>query len=132
MSERIWLYILAEEVGDGICKGPCKIGISSNPWRRAQALEAGCPGGTLLVVHAYGLPHRPMAQDLETHFHKWQRRNRIHREWFGLEPEDAMHLVYQHICATFDERPFHDDLMNLLLDATYGGRTDLCGVMGYV
>lgn len=126
MSERTWLYIIAEEESDGRCKGPVKVGISSNPWVRAQSLEAGCPGGSLLVVHAFCFPHRLMAQELEQHFHKWRRRENIHREWFGLTPEQAMGLVRQHIAASFDERPTYEAILDALDLVEEGGRTDLC------
>jgi superfamily II RNA helicase len=122
---RTWLYIIAEEESDGKCKGPCKIGISANPWDRASSLEAGCPGGSLLVVHAFGLPDRQIAQELETHFHKWRKRDRIHREWFAFHPDEAMSLLRQHIAATFDEHDFYEKLLDILDSVEEGRRTDL-------
>lgn len=100
MSAAVWLYVIAEDVAPNEPVGPCKVGISSNPFCRMDALQTGCPSGQLYIVRAFGFASRAVAQSLESHFHRWRNFQRRHREWFDLSPDDAVRLVRHHIHNT--------------------------------
>lgn len=129
MSERAWLYIIAEEHGDDL-KPPVKIGISGNPWSRVNALQAGCPSGYLYLYHAFCLANRELARSLEQHFHRWQDAKRIHGEWFELSPDEALSLLRTHVIASLwdgEDEAAHDQFMDVVYDSpARGGTTDVC------
>lgn len=122
-----WLYIIA---ADGPY-GPCKIGISDNPWSRVENLNPCSPDGSLTVYFAFGLPSRRVAHELEQHFHKWQKKVRLHHEWFDLTPDEALHAMCMHIWATFskeienEDEDVDDPIANALDAVEARGRMDL-------
>ena len=125
-----WLYIITP---DAYPYGPCKIGISENPWSRVEDLNPASPCGSLIVYYAFGLPKRELAHDLEQHFHKWQKKKRLHHEWFDFSPDEALKEVCMHVWASFsdcleDEESF-DGISDALDWVEPGGRMDLCSYL---
>jgi hypothetical protein len=129
IREDTWLYIIAEDNYDELTD-LVKVGISGNPWYRVEALQPGCPSGCLFLYHAFCFPFRRMALELEQGFHRWQKGQRLHGEWFHLMPHDALDKLRTHIAASF--REFDEDGYERLLDVLHGesedNTTDLRGV----
>ncbi len=92
-----FLYIIAKQDGDGV-SAPIKVGISSNPQSRLDALQTGS-SFKLAIAEAIELPCRELAQCLERGFHATQSDRRLQGEWFDIPPLEASHIIGLHIAV---------------------------------
>jgi len=72
------LYLYCIQAGT---RGPVKIGISNNPWKRLQSIQTSIPSPLKLVAQWAG--NREDEQELHLRFKKFWVRG----EWFRPEPE---------------------------------------------
>lgn len=85
-----YVYIIMPVDGDG----PCKVGISEDPDKRAATLNTGSPL-KLMVAELYWCASRQEAADLERKFHESHDSNRLHGEWFELGFDQANYWLFR-------------------------------------
>lgn len=92
------VYVIGQE------EGPCKIGISKDPARRAADLQTGCPF-RLDVLHHVECRDYSEALWLENTLHEVHQDRRLIGEWFDMSAAEAVDAV----CAGFEiKRHFED------------------------
>lgn len=95
-----------------------KVGISRSPIGRLQQLSTGSPF-KMKLEHAFAVPNRLIAEEMERGFHHVFRSDRRNGEWFAIAPKRALFgmcvniLVCLHITLDTDD----DDEFEAMLDA---------------
>lgn len=73
--------------------GPCKVGISRDPWDRLLSLQTGSPV-PLRLGEIYYLRDRATAARLEQSFHAAFAERRLHGEWFAVTFDEANYWLF--------------------------------------
>lgn len=83
------VYLIARRY-DGVPVSPVKIGIAERPLRRLAGLQTGCPFA-LMLHETWKLGD--ISAGTESDIHEMFAHNRLHGEWFDVEPETARRLI---------------------------------------
>ena len=85
-----YIYVIAT---DTHANGPCKLGISADPFRRLMELQTGSP--EVLKVHHQEPVDATKSRHLEYLLHRDLAHRRKHLEWFDMSVEHAIaHVTF--------------------------------------
>jgi hypothetical protein len=92
INEPTKLYVVGCERDDGLVGGPCKIGISSNAYKRAKSLQTGNPIA-LSLCYVFEFESRELALWAESAVHRMLSDLRMEGEWFDVLPGHAETVI---------------------------------------
>lgn len=119
-----WVYVIGRIDWDFEVVGPTKVGISSDPLKRMQALQTGCHD-RLVLVSKHAFWKRRHAEIVEAAFHRSMSVYRLEGEWFDMCPVDAC-AVMADLLPKFVQSYLQPYDGNTHSDAIY-----YCNVPGY-
>lgn len=94
------VYLICSEI-DGALRGPCRVGISSDPDKRLRQVQTGSPH-KLTVAFALTLWDRKFAQRVEAAFHACYSDARMNGEWFNLTATEGLRGLVEVTKIGFD------------------------------
>jgi hypothetical protein len=114
-----WVYVFAKKNGTDR-EAPVKVGISRDVNGRMVQVQTSCPF-KIGLVYVFECPSKDVAREIERCFHDTQKKDRLHGEWFNIEPITAIHLLCMVYRTLLEAR---------LTDKTnYLGYLDVAGVL---
>jgi Meiotically up-regulated gene 113 len=86
-----FLYVVCHIRVDEL-RGPCKVGVTSKPKARLNALKTASPR-RLVFAELWDFPDRAFANEAEKLAHASLQRYRMNGEWFDIGPTDAVQRI---------------------------------------
>lgn len=106
-----FVYVMARRLSD-TWAAPCKIGLARDPRRRVSSVATASPFPIQLYA-SVGPLGRVHAADLERDFHIIRGRDRLHGEWFYMQPDFALYVLVVELDATFSIHNHPEDAIAL-------------------
>ncbi len=100
-----YVYIITHFKNDMPCE-PIKVGITGNVSARLAQLRTAS-AYKLILLHAFAMPNREIAEYIEDAFHTTQQDKRLHGEWFDINFVQALQLMCMNIRVALN---MHTDL----------------------
>jgi hypothetical protein len=94
-----YVYVICRRLDDSL-SAPCKIGIARQPDKRLRLFQTACPFPITLFATIGPMP-RWAGRYVETSLRNVQSKDRLHGEWFSLEPLAAMQMIQLSIATAF-------------------------------
>lgn len=94
------IYIVGAVQNHEFC-APSKIGISTRPHARLEALQNANPN-ELSLFRIFNVPDRSIAGQIEECFLSTQKEHRLRGEWFDFHPQEASEILAFQIRLAID------------------------------